>query len=66
MKVLVNGEEWNFEPNVPISMLISSLGFEAGSVAVACDGKFLPRAKWATTVVDGTEQIEILSPMQGG
>jgi thiamine biosynthesis protein ThiS len=66
MGLMVNGELRETGKRSSILALVQELGFETDSVAVACNGKFVPRTLWQSTIIQGDEQVEILSPMQGG
>jgi sulfur carrier protein len=65
MSITVNGEEKDLTATT-IAALIESLGYQSGSVAIACNEAFVPRGKYAETPVQSGDRIEIVSPMQGG
>jgi sulfur carrier protein len=66
LQITVNGKEQIVEDADTIEKLLSQLQFEPLSVAVALDGNFVPRGKYATTYLEEDMDIEVLMPMQGG
>jgi sulfur carrier protein len=64
MRLIVNGEA--VETNVArIDALLSELDYE-GHVAVAVNYDVVPRSRWAETTLSDGDEIEILTPRQGG
>lgn len=65
MSITVNGEAHEHAATT-IAELLEHLGYQAGSVAIACNEAFVPRASYAETAVQPGDRIEIVAPMQGG
>ncbi len=49
-----------------LEALLAEQGVDAGSVATALDGAFVPRGLRAATPLSEGAKVEVLSPMQGG
>jgi len=50
-----------------VAELLERLGYqELGGLAVALNGRVVPRGEWATRGLDGAEAIEIVGAVQGG
>jgi sulfur carrier protein len=64
--VTVNGEERTLAPGRSVAALVAEMGVEPRGIAVAVDGEVVTRSTWDEHVLDGGEQIEILSVAQGG
>lgn len=66
MKLRVNGKEQHIDKAGNLAELIALLGYEGDFFAVALNRACVPRAQYAATAVNENDEIEILSPMQGG
>ncbi len=65
MNLIINGEKRDVESNTTLLALLSQLG-ASEPYAVAVNHSFVPREQCeGITLADG-DQIEILSPIQGG
>ena len=66
----VNGEPLELEPGqkaLPITALLERLGIEQRrGVAVAVDGRVVPRSRWAEEAVGEGAEVEIIRAAQGG
>ncbi|MDO5606217.1 MAG: sulfur carrier protein ThiS [Paracoccus sp. (in: a-proteobacteria)] len=65
MRLEINGESRRSEA-ATLADLLAELGHDAGSVATAVNGEFVPRTARADTPLADGARIEILAPMQGG
>lgn len=65
MKLIINGEEKQIEAKTLEALMIELGGYETKS-AVAVNGGFIPKSSHATMELSAGDEIEILSPMQGG
>jgi sulfur carrier protein len=65
MRVIVNGEGVEVAA-ARVSDLLRELDYEGMHLAVAVNQRVVPRGRWADTSVSGGDQIEILTPRQGG
>lgn len=65
MVLIVNGERT--ESNATdVSALLQELEYEGTHFAVAVNYDVVPRAQWAQTPLKSGDQVEILTPRQGG
>ena len=65
MRVIVNGEQREVN-SASVDALLSELDYEGTHFAVALNFDVLPRAKWAETALKSGDEIEIITPRQGG
>jgi sulfur carrier protein len=65
LKVFVNGEA-TVTSAVTLAELVAQCGFAETGVATALNGDFVPRAARPTRRLVGGDQVEIVSPRQGG
>ena len=65
-RLLVNGKTVAFEEPCTLEQALRTLGHRGRTFAVAVDGAFVSRDRYATFRLDGGESLEVLSPMQGG
>ena len=66
MKLRINGKEQVIDKAATLADLIKTLGYEGDFFAVALNRTCIPRTSYAATAVNENDEIEILSPMQGG
>ena len=65
MVLTVNGERQEVDV-ASVAALLAALGYEGAFYAVAVNQQVVRRAKWAETPLAEGDQIEILTPRQGG
>jgi len=65
MKILINGETREIAA-ATLAEVITVLGYKGDYFAVALNRACIPRSKQGTTAIKDFDEIEILSPMQGG
>jgi sulfur carrier protein len=65
MRVIVNGEPREIASR-SVDTLLSELEYEGTHFAIALNYDVLPRAKWAATPLRNGDEIEIITPRQGG
>ncbi|MDB5591298.1 sulfur carrier protein ThiS [Enterovirga sp.] len=65
MVVTVNGERAEIG-SARIPELLAELGYEGGFLAVAVNREIVRRARWAEVEVTEGDEIEIVTPRQGG
>jgi sulfur carrier protein len=66
MLVRVNGEDKTIGNAATLAEVITLLGYEGDFFAVALNRACVPRKNYAATPISENDDIEILSPMQGG
>ena len=63
----VNGEDRQLEQTGSVlSDVLNELGYQGRHFAVAINGDFVPRSQYDSRQLMGGEDLEVLSPMQGG
>jgi sulfur carrier protein len=65
MRVIVNGEQREISAD-SVDALLSELEYEGTHFAIALNFDVLPKAKWAQTPLKHGDEIEIITPRQGG
>jgi sulfur carrier protein len=65
MRVIVNGEPREILSS-HVDALLGELEYEGTHFAIAVNYDVLPRAKWAETPLRNGDEIEIITPRQGG
>jgi sulfur carrier protein len=65
MRVIVNGEQREIA-SVRVDALLSELEYEGTHFAIALNYDVLPRSRWAETQLKHGDEIEIITPRQGG
>jgi len=64
--MIVNGEERPLPTPPTIAALLKELELEGAGIALARNGRVVPRAKHADTVLEATDEIEIIRAVGGG
>ena len=65
MRVTVNGQPREIAaPSV--AALLSELEYEGTHFAIALNYDVVPKSRWAETVLNAGDEIEIITPRQGG
>jgi len=65
MRVTVNGEQREISAD-HVDALLNELEYQGTHFAIALNFDVLPRAKWAQTPLKNGDEIEIITPRQGG
>ena len=65
MRVIVNGEQREISAG-SVDALLSELEYEGTHFAIALNFDVVPRARWAQTPLKHGDEIEIITPRQGG
>jgi sulfur carrier protein len=65
MRVIVNGEAREIA-SIRVDALLSELEYEGTHFAIALNFDVLPRSRWAETALQSGDEIEIITPRQGG
>ena len=66
MTVVVNGQQHELADGAVLTDAVARLTASARGVAVALNGSVVPRGEWASTTLADTDQIEVLTAVQGG
>jgi sulfur carrier protein len=65
MRVTVNGEPREIL-SASVDALLSELDYEGTHFAIALNYDVLPKSRWAETRLKTGDEIEIITPRQGG
>jgi sulfur carrier protein len=65
MRVIVNGEQREIA-SASVDALLGELEYEGTHFAIALNFDVLPKSRWAETPLRNGDQIEIITPRQGG
>ena len=65
MQVTVNGEQREIAAQT-VDALLSELAYEGTHVAIAVNFEVLPKSQWADAILKDGDEIEIITPRQGG
>ncbi len=65
MRVTVNGEQREIAAG-SVAALLSELDYEGTHFAIALNYDVVPKSRWAETVLKTGDEIEIITPRQGG
>jgi sulfur carrier protein len=65
MRVIVNGEPREIAAS-SVDALLSELDYQGSHFAIAVNYDVLPKSKWAETPLKSGDEIEIITPRQGG
>jgi sulfur carrier protein len=65
MRVTVNGEARDISA-ASVDALLAELDYAGNHFAVAVNFDVVPRARWAETPLNNGDEIEIITPRQGG
>jgi len=65
MRVIINGEAREIAA-MSVDTLLDELDYEGTHFAVAVNYDVLPRSQWAATQLKAGDEIEIITPRQGG
>ena len=65
MRVIVNGEHREIAA-ASVDALLGELEYEGTHFAIALNFDVLPRSQWAQTPLKNGDEIEIITPRQGG
>ena len=65
MRITVNGEAREVAAT-HVAALLRELDYDGAHVAVAVNFDVVPRTRWGEAVLKSGDEIEIISPRQGG
>ena len=65
MRVTVNGEPREVA-SARVDALMSELEYEGTHFAIALNFDVVPKSRWAETALKSGDEIEIITPRQGG
>ena len=65
MRVIVNGQAREISSR-SVDALLAELDYEGTHFAIALNYDVLPKSRWAQTPINNGDEIEIITPRQGG
>ena len=65
MRVIVNGEQRE-SASTSVDALLGELEYEGTHFAIAVNYDVLPKSRWAEAALKNGDEIEIITPRQGG
>jgi sulfur carrier protein len=65
MRVTVNGEQREIASR-SVEALLNELEYDGTHFAIAVNYYVLPRSRWSQTQLNNGDEIEIITPRQGG
>jgi sulfur carrier protein len=65
MRVIVNGEQREVNA-ASVDALLGELEYQGTHFAIALNYDVLPKSRWAQTTLKNGDEIEIITPRQGG
>jgi sulfur carrier protein len=65
MRVIVNGEQREIA-SASVDALLGELEYEGTHFAIAVNYDVVPKSQWAKTPLKTGDEIEIITPRQGG
>ena len=65
MRLIVNGEQRDVTA-ASVDALLAELEYEGSHFAIAQNYDVLPKSRWAETALKAGDEIEIITPRQGG
>jgi sulfur carrier protein len=65
MRVTVNGEQREIS-SASVDALLGELEYEGTHFAIALNCDVVPKSRWAETPLKAGDEIEIITPRQGG
>lgn len=65
MRVTVNGEARDIS-STSVAALLAELDYEGTHFAIALNYDVVPKSRWSETALNAGDEIEIITPRQGG
>jgi len=65
MRVIVNGKAREISSQ-SVDALLGELDYEGSHFAIALNYDVVPKSRWAETCIKSGDEIEIITPRQGG
>jgi sulfur carrier protein len=65
MRVIINGQVHEIA-STSVDALLGELDYEGTHFAIALNYDVVPKSRWAETALKADDEIEIITPRQGG
>ncbi|MFI2810630.1 MULTISPECIES: sulfur carrier protein ThiS [Microbulbifer] len=66
IKIQVNGETQPLPEERNLDHFLLWLGYEGDTFAVALNGNFVPRGRYAETILNDGDALDVVAPVVGG
>ena len=66
MELTINGLKTSIKDECNVVELLENMNLKEKTVAVAVDGRFVPRSEHSSFILQEGQEIELVRPMQGG
>lgn len=66
IKIQLNANEMTITETQTLQELLDTHGFHTGVFAIAINRQFIPRSAYANINLNDGDQIDVVTPMQGG
>ncbi len=68
LTLLLNGQQRTFEAltGPTLDRLVAEMGFKADRIAVELNGDIVPRTRWAETLLNDDDRLELVQFVGGG
>lgn len=64
--ISLNNEQITLPPDTPLNIALEQWGFGEGKVAVAINGEFVPRSRYAEQRLVENDEVDVVKPVGGG
>ena len=64
--IYLNSKKISCSPSSNLYEVLYQEGYQSGYFAVAVNRQFVSRSSWSTVILNEGDQIDLVSPMQGG
>ena len=64
--IVVNGKEYQWQENLTIEELLTSMEFKKNQVLIRIDNRFMDQSKYKESVISDGMDIKIFNVMSGG
>lgn len=67
MHITLNGEKKTLDAQITVAEFVKTQGYdEKAPIAIAINTTIVPRSTWESHAIKDGDEVEIVSPMQGG
>lgn len=66
MKCIINGDEFNFEQDLPVTEVLSFFELDQERIIVEFNGSLIKKENFNETIVRESDQLELLEFVGGG
>lgn len=66
ISIYLNSTKISCSPSAKLDEVLNAQGYQSGYFAVAVNRQFISRTSYSSVVLNDGDQIDIVTPMQGG